>query len=62
MLRKTKMVIASVAMAVSSIASTEGLPGMRGADHIGITVPDLKLAVDFLVNVIGCGFLQIRAV
>ncbi len=62
MLRRTKMVIASVAMAVSSIASAEGLPGMRGADHIGITVPDLKPAVDFLVNVIGCGFLQNRAV
>ena len=54
MLRKTKMAIASTLLAVSSLASTEGLPGMRGADHIGITVPDLKQAVDFLVNVIGC--------
>lgn len=54
MLRKTKTAIASTLLAVSSLASAEGLPGMRGADHIGITVPDLKQAVDFLVNVIGC--------
>ncbi len=54
MLRKTKMAIASTLLAVSSLASAEGLPGMPGTDHIGITVPDLKQAVDFFVNVIGC--------
>lgn len=31
-----------------------GLPGLRGTDHIGFTVPDLDEAVDFFVNVIGC--------
>lgn len=31
-----------------------GLPGLRGTDHIGFTVPDLEQAVDFFVNVIGC--------
>jgi catechol 2,3-dioxygenase-like lactoylglutathione lyase family enzyme len=31
-----------------------GLPGMRGTDHIGFTVPDLDQAVDFFVNVLGC--------
>lgn len=30
-----------------------GLPGMRGIDHIGITVPDLDQAERFLVDVIG---------
>lgn len=30
------------------------LPGLRGTDHIGLTVPDLDQAVDFFVNVIGC--------
>ncbi len=54
MLRKIRMVIASMFLALSGAASAEGLPGMRGADHFGITVPDLKQAVDFLVNVIGC--------
>ena len=31
-----------------------GLPGLRGTEHIGFTVPDLEQAVDFFVNVIGC--------
>ena len=34
--------------------SDNGLPGLRGTDHIGFTVPDLDEAVDFFVNVIGC--------
>lgn len=29
------------------------LPGMRGADHIGITVPDLDQAEHFFVDVLG---------
>ena len=31
-----------------------GLPGLAGADHIGITVPDLEAATRFFVDVIGC--------
>lgn len=31
-----------------------GLPGLRGTEHIGFTVPDLEQADDFFVNVIGC--------
>jgi catechol 2,3-dioxygenase-like lactoylglutathione lyase family enzyme len=31
-----------------------GLPGLRGSDHIGFTVPDMDEAVDFFVNVLGC--------
>lgn len=31
-----------------------GLPGLRGTDHIGFTVPDLDEAVAFFVDVIGC--------
>ena len=31
-----------------------GLPGLRGTDHIGFTVPDLDEAVRFFVDVIGC--------
>ncbi len=34
--------------------NAKGLPGLRGTDHIGFTVPDLKQAVDFFVNVLGC--------
>lgn len=32
---------------------SEGIPGMRGTDHIGITVPDLDEAEHFLVDVLG---------
>jgi catechol 2,3-dioxygenase-like lactoylglutathione lyase family enzyme len=31
-----------------------GLPGLRGTDHIGFTVPDLDEADDFFVRVLGC--------
>ncbi|TIU39076.1 MAG: VOC family protein, partial [Mesorhizobium sp.] len=31
-----------------------GLPGLRGTDHIGFTVPDLDEAVYFFVEIIGC--------
>ena len=30
------------------------LPGMRGTDHIGFTVPDLDEAERFFVDIIGC--------
>ncbi len=32
----------------------QGMPGLRGTDHIGFTVPNLDEAVEFFVNVIGC--------
>ncbi len=34
--------------------TADGLPGMRGHDHTGITVPDMMQAVDFFVDVLGC--------
>ena len=33
---------------------TTGLPGLRGTEHIGFTVPDLDEAERFFVDVIGC--------
>ena len=30
------------------------LPGLRGTEHVGFTVPDLDQADDFFVGVIGC--------
>lgn len=33
---------------------THGIPGLRGTEHIGFTVPDLDQAERFLVDVIGC--------
>lgn len=31
-----------------------GIPGLRGVDHVGFTVPDLDEAERFLVDVVGC--------
>ncbi|MFT8776319.1 MAG: VOC family protein [Gluconacetobacter liquefaciens] len=31
-----------------------GLPGLRGVEHIGFTVPDIEEATRFFVDIIGC--------
>jgi catechol 2,3-dioxygenase-like lactoylglutathione lyase family enzyme len=49
-----KAVVVGFASAVSLGAAAEGLPGMRGTDHISLTVPSLKDAVDFFTGVLGC--------
>lgn len=33
------------------------LPGLRGLDHVGFTVPDLEAARAFLVDVLGCEYM-----
>lgn len=33
-----------------------GIPGIRGLEHVGITVPDLDEAVRFFVDVVGCEY------
>ena len=38
----------------------EGLPGLRGIDHLGITVPDIEQATAFFVDVLGCELLYER--
>lgn len=35
-------------------AQRKGIPGLRGTDHIGFTVPDLDAAERFLVDILGC--------
>ncbi|MEH6471125.1 MAG: VOC family protein [Halopseudomonas sp.] len=37
-----------------SLPSQAGIPGMRGSQHLGFTVPNAQQAVDFFVDVIGC--------
>ena len=34
--------------------ANRGIPGIRGTDHIGFTVPDLDAAEQFLVDILGC--------
>lgn len=41
-------------LAGAPTARADGIPGLRGHDHTGITVPDIKQAADFFVNVLGC--------
>jgi catechol 2,3-dioxygenase-like lactoylglutathione lyase family enzyme len=38
------------------MSQTGGIPGLRGTEHIGFTVPDLEEATRFFVDVIGCEF------
>jgi catechol 2,3-dioxygenase-like lactoylglutathione lyase family enzyme len=35
----------------------KGMPGLRGADHLGLTVPSLDAAVAFFTDVIGCEYI-----
>ncbi len=41
-------------LALAGAASADAIPGMRGHDHTGVTVPDMAQAVDFFTNVVGC--------
>lgn len=34
--------------------TTKGIPGIRGTDHIGFTVPDVETAERFFVDILGC--------
>jgi catechol 2,3-dioxygenase-like lactoylglutathione lyase family enzyme len=52
-----RLVIAAAGAALLATVATaraDGLPGLRGHDHTGITVPDMKQATDFFVGVLGC--------
>ena len=46
--------ISAAMLASAPIAHADGVPGLRGHDHTGITVPDIKEATAFFVNVLGC--------
>ena len=45
---------ASLAVFSLASASAGSLPGLRGHDHTGVTVPDIKQAIDFFTNILGC--------
>lgn len=47
--------LAALAMSLApTLASADSIPGLRGHDHTGITVPDIKAATAFFTDVIGC--------
>ncbi|MCW2289245.1 VOC family protein [Leucobacter luti] len=35
---------------------TTTLPGLRGTDHIGVTVPDIEQAHEFFTEILGCAY------
>ena len=41
----------------SASSASPGIPGLRGTEHVGFTVPDLEQATAFFVNVIGCEYM-----
>ncbi|MCW6509997.1 VOC family protein [Lichenifustis flavocetrariae] len=46
--------VVAMTMAGLSAARADELPGLRGHDHTGITVPDMDQAVSFFTDVLGC--------
>lgn len=50
---KLPMLLCAALMAASP-ALAQSIPGMRGVDHIGMTVPDLQEAESFFSEILGC--------
>jgi hypothetical protein len=49
------LAFAALAIGVSPLpALADSIQGLRGHDHTGITVPDIKAATAFFTDVIGC--------
>ncbi len=53
MLKQT-VAAALLAMAAGTGAHADALPGVRGVNHIGLTVPDMAQAETFFTEVLGC--------
>lgn len=52
-MNKTKILIACI-LSLAFQFSQAGIPGLRGTQHLGITVPNVEEAKEFFTNVIGC--------
>lgn len=52
MLKRALLAAGSLLLTVSFAHA--GLPGMRGHDHTGVTVPDMDQAVTFFTDILGC--------
>jgi catechol 2,3-dioxygenase-like lactoylglutathione lyase family enzyme len=57
-MKTSRLLVAALATLVIGAsprpASADSIPGLRGHDHTGITVPDIKAATAFFTDVIGC--------
>jgi catechol 2,3-dioxygenase-like lactoylglutathione lyase family enzyme len=55
MISRVLLVFTALALgAAASSAAADSIPGLRGHDHTGITVPDVKAATAFFTDVLGC--------
>ncbi len=52
MLKRALLAAGSLLLTVT--VAEAGLPGMRGHDHTGVTVPDMDQAVAFFTDILGC--------
>ena len=56
--RRIARAVRAASLALSSALATsayaDGLPGLRGHDHTGITVPDMNQAISFFTDILGC--------
>jgi len=46
--------LAGVLAAGMVSSASAGIPGLKGQDHVGVTVPNMDEAVSFFVDVVGC--------
>ncbi len=53
-MRRLLSAAALAALLIAPGARADMLPGMRGMDHVGLTVPDIDQAIAFLTDVLGC--------
>jgi catechol 2,3-dioxygenase-like lactoylglutathione lyase family enzyme len=54
---KLKHLLATAVLAFGASATpalADSIPGLRGHDHTGVTVPDVKAATAFFTDVLGC--------
>ena len=51
---RTRCLLAGALVLLALPAAAESLPGMRGVNHIGMTVPDIAEATAFFTDVLGC--------
>ncbi|WP_420409875.1 VOC family protein [Hoeflea sp.] len=54
-MKNSVLAAAAVALTIGTFsAQAETLPGVRGVNHIGLTVPDIAEAETFFADVLGC--------
>jgi catechol 2,3-dioxygenase-like lactoylglutathione lyase family enzyme len=55
---KSALLLGAISIATIGLSQgpvmADAIPGLRGHDHTGITVPDVKAATAFFTDVIGC--------